>query len=236
VASTENLTDSALVDTAATMLQAPTEDSLPAEVFYTADTEKQLDSLLADHPEDSMVQQPFFVKLYDTMTSWVTKVPAKQFVNGLVRVIAILLCGGIVVYLLLQAWIRIGAAREKNRFLTNTRLSVMDREVRLACQFIQDHFSDSSLDSNMICEQLVTGQGFLQALFEKELGMSVEDFISQVRVHALQKALEQDPGMQLRGVESDYGFNSFEELEQTFVKITGVTCADFARSYAGKNM
>lgn len=119
---------------------------------------------------------------------------------------------------------------EKKRFMTNTRLSIMDKEVRRACKHIEKRFDDPELTMEAICEELVTGKAFLDALFHKELGMSVSDFVDQVRINRARLILESKSDADPTWVASQIGFRTMEGFLETFERITGTTYVDYLRA------
>lgn len=110
--------------------------------------------------------------------------------------------------------------RERKRFLTTTRLSIMDKEVQKTCRYIEKHHDDPSMTVESICRDLVTGEAFLQALFEKELGMNVESFIEQVRVNRARMLLTKQPELSAREVGFLTGFGDETAFRETFRRIT----------------
>ena len=119
--------------------------------------------------------------------------------------------------------------RDVHRFMTSTRLSIMDKEVQRACRFLETHHADQSLTLDSIAEGLITGPAFLEALFRKELGMGVVDFLEQVRVNRVKYALTDSPNASLSTVAVAAGFETEDICEETFVRLTGLTVDEFRR-------
>lgn len=119
---------------------------------------------------------------------------------------------------------------EVKRFMTTTRLSVMDKEVQKACRFIENNFDDPELTVDKLCTALVTGNAFLTALFERELGMSVEDFIFQVRVNRAKILLKKDNTAEIDIVATKTGFTDTVQFKTTFEKLCGVSFEDYRKS------
>lgn len=122
--------------------------------------------------------------------------------------------------------------QDKARFMTTTRLSVMDKEVQKACRLIERKYVESSLTSRNVCDELVTGEAFLQALFKKELGMSIEDFISQVRINRSKILLNKNSGIGIDELVSETGFKDKDEFLYAFDKATGVGYEAFRKNMA----
>ncbi len=119
---------------------------------------------------------------------------------------------------------------DSKRFMTSTRLSIMDREVQLACKYMESHFDDPELSVERICEALVTGPAFLEALFDRELGMSVSEFLNQVRINRAKRVLIRQPNVTNDDLVSQIVFSDYELFQQKFKEISGVTIEEYQTS------
>jgi AraC-like DNA-binding protein len=117
--------------------------------------------------------------------------------------------------------------RDSRRFLTTTRLSVVDKEVQRACAFIEKNYANPDLTVNIMCDILVTGPAFLEALFQRELGMSIENFIVQVRMNRARIHLAGHPDEPLDELAASAGYSDGEAFSKAFLKVTGVTVEDY---------
>lgn len=150
--------------------------------------------------------------------------------HGAIRAVIIILSTitiGLVVRVLLKK-------RRQPLFLTTTRLSVMDKEVQKTCRYIEKNFADPGLCLDSICKELVTGAAFLEALFEKELGLGVSEFIGQVRVNRARVLIEKDPSMPLETAAIETGFASAEVFSTFFKAITGTSFKDYCALRASR--
>lgn len=111
--------------------------------------------------------------------------------------------------------------QERGRFMTTTRLSIMDKEVQRACRYIEEHYSDPALDIESICGALVTGGAFLEALFMKELGLSIAEFIAQVRINRAKIAIRKNPNLEADALARMVGYTDTNEFLARFETITG---------------
>jgi transcriptional regulator GlxA family with amidase domain len=123
-------------------------------------------------------------------------------------------------------WLR----KDTNRFLTTGRLSIMDKEVQRACDFIEENFSNPDLSIELLCSEMVTGEAFLNALFMGELGITVENFIDQVRVNRVKIFLNKDIGIDIEKLVSLTGFASGKVLQDIFLAITGIEFDAYRKS------
>jgi AraC-like DNA-binding protein len=125
--------------------------------------------------------------------------------------------------------VRISQKKAEKRFMTTTRLSLMDSEVRRACVHIEKHFSDPALTPGVVCAAVVTGESFLEALFQKELGMSIASYIAQTRIHHAKQLIKEKPAVEAVAVAAQAGFADVALFKTTFEKLAGHPFEDFPR-------
>lgn len=124
---------------------------------------------------------------------------------------------------------------DSRRFLTTTRLSVLDKLVQRGCRHIESNYSDPALTPETVCNSLVTGKAYLDALFMNELGINVQDFIVQVRVNAIKNRVSaplaaQQQSPDINEICAECGFADRAEAERCFAAVCGgVGIAEFAR-------
>jgi AraC-like DNA-binding protein len=140
---------------------------------------------------------------------------ARYGLHLVILLISAVLIGTLVLFLINRG--------EKRRFMTTTRLSVMDTEVQLACKHIEKRYQDPTLTIETLCRDLVTGEAFLQAMFERELGIRVEEFIAQVRINQSMHLIRTKPLSTPDEVAAATGFASSEDFLKEFQKIVGAT-------------
>lgn len=107
------------------------------------------------------------------------------------------------------------------RFLTTTRLSVMDKEVQRACRHIELHYNDPELNAKSVCEAIITGEAFLEAIMQRDLGVSVSEFITHVRINRARGILQENAETSKETIASQTGFPNVQEFEDAFRKVTG---------------
>ncbi|MBD3344988.1 MAG: helix-turn-helix domain-containing protein [Chitinivibrionales bacterium] len=130
----------------------------------------------------------------------------------------VLLISGGVIWLTISFYLR---NRQSKLFVSHTRLSIMDKEIRKACQYIEDNYDDPDLSIQKICDDLVTGEAFLEALFDRDLGMGVDDFIGQVRVNRAKIILSRTPEISTAELASRVGITKENDFYNLFKSITG---------------
>lgn len=117
--------------------------------------------------------------------------------------------------------------RESERFLTTMRLSVMDREVQRACKYMESNYNDHTLTVENMCGDLVTGRAFLETLFERELGVSVMQFLDQVRINRAKLFLKKGPDTSPEEMARRVGFLDKKAFLRTFDAVTGVSYSEY---------
>jgi AraC-like DNA-binding protein len=164
----------------------------------------------------------------------VVNIPVKQgrhfpFAKIIIR---LLICAGSLVVVVF-AFRFIKKQDAPKRFLTTTRLSIMDKEVQLACRYIEKNYANPDLSVTLVCKSLITGEAFLEALMQRDLGISVEEFIVHVRVNRVKLLLQKNQTLSAEVLAKETGFTNAETLCATFNKITGTTLETFI--HASKN-
>lgn len=137
-----------------------------------------------------------------------------------------------VMALIILLWliaVRIAGKKGEKRFMTTTRLSLMDGEVRRACVHIEKHFADPALTPGTVCAAIVTGEPFLEAVFQKELGMGIAGYIAQTRIHHARQVIRENPAAEAAAVAAQAGFSDVALFKTTFEKLTGFTFEDFVK-------
>lgn len=124
---------------------------------------------------------------------------------------------------------RIFGKKQEKRFMTTTRLSLMDSEVRRACLHIEKHFTNPTLTPAGVCAAIITGEPFLEALFERELGMSIAAYVDQVRIHHVKQLVRENPAADALTAASQAGFSKETDFEELFRKLTGTEFETFRK-------
>jgi methylphosphotriester-DNA--protein-cysteine methyltransferase len=178
------------------------------------------DSLNALSQRDSAAaalrrEKPSTTVRFSTITQWVAKTARRHPM--------LFAMAGIPAFFILL-WLivaRIAAKKADRRFMTTTRLSLMDGEVRRACVHIEKHYADPGLTPVSVCAAIVTGEPFLEALFQRELGMSIAAYIEQTRIHHAKRIAGENPSADASTVASQTGFPDAASLTALFKKTTG---------------
>ena len=119
-------------------------------------------------------------------------------------------------------------------FVATTRLSIMDKEVQTACRYIEKNYKNPELSLDNICESLVTGKAFLDALFHQELGLGVAEFITQVRINRARILIEKNTSVNADMAAGESGFKEVTTFTNAFAAIVGMPF-DLYRDARAKN-
>jgi AraC-like DNA-binding protein len=135
--------------------------------------------------------------------------------------------------IIIGAWLQFTLKKANQpAFVTTTRLSIMDKEVQTACRYIEKNFKNTQLSLETVCEALVTGKAFLNALFKQELGLSVEDFIIQVRINRARMLIEKNTSVDAQTAASETGFEDVSAFAESFHSIVGAPFEQYRDSRA----
>jgi len=120
--------------------------------------------------------------------------------------------------------------KKKKRFMTDVHLSVLEKVVQQGCFYIESNYANSDLSLAMVCNHLVTGEAYLDALFVQDLGINVTDFIARVRVHNLKGALAAGSALS-QDIEAaciQCGFAGRAAAEEHFVRVEKMGIEEYA--------
>jgi AraC-like DNA-binding protein/molybdopterin-binding protein len=137
---------------------------------------------------------------------------------------------GISILLIAATFYYFVTRKDARRFLTTTRLSVLDKMVQKACRYIESNYADQNLSVDAVARELITGAAYLDALFVKEIGIGVHDFIAQVRVNAIKNILAENPDTNIEDACSRSGFKDKSEAERYFKSLCKVEIWEYVKS------
>ena len=104
---------------------------------------------------------------------------------------------------------------------SNTR-AITDPAVALGVHFIYENISDSRLGNDDLAREAGISRSLFQRRFRKETGMTIRDFLIEVRL-AKAKALLQNSNLSLAEISEIVGFNRQSYLGYIFKKQLGIT-------------
>jgi AraC-like DNA-binding protein len=199
-------------------------DSTLRALLATLEKEDSLNALaqrdtVSAQQKKSRVKKSSVIKSWQNLVRTTRKHPVTSAAAGAVAL----------AFLLWLIALRIAGKKADKRFMTTTRLSLMDSEVRRACVHIEKHFADPALTPGIVCAAVVTGESFLEALFQKELGMNIASYIAQTRIHHTKQRIKENPAAGAQDMAAQAGFADVAMFKTTFERLTGFTFEDFPR-------
>jgi len=106
----------------------------------------------------------------------------------------------------------------------------MDKEIKIACNYMEKNFRDPELSVSSMCEALVTGAAFLEVLFNNELGMSVDNFLTQVRMNRALEIIKKEDTISIDDLILRIGYTNSKDFSNSFEKVTGKSFSEFQRT------
>ncbi|MBN2188808.1 MAG: helix-turn-helix transcriptional regulator [Chitinispirillaceae bacterium] len=200
-------------------------DSTLRALLATLEKEDSLNALSQLDTTAALLQKKNPGKKYGVKERWQNLV---RTARGHPRPFVVAGVTALIILLLLVA-LRIAGKKADKRFMTTTRLSLMDSEVRRACVHIEKHFADPALTPGIVCAAVVTGESFLETLFQKELGMNIASYIAQTRVHHAKQMIKENPAVEAPSVAAHSGFADTALFKTAFEKLTGYPFENFPR-------
>jgi methylphosphotriester-DNA--protein-cysteine methyltransferase len=161
------------------------------------------------------------LRLFEGLLTWIKRLPPWTLPAA---------GTGMLLFALSFIAVRTTGSRAEKRFLTTTRLSLMDGEVQHACLHIEKSYADPALTPARVCADLITGEAFLEALFSRDLGMGITGYIDQVRIHRAKQFARANPGADIQTVAMQVGFVEVNRFEEQFKKLTGKTFEEFPKA------
>ena len=102
------------------------------------------------------------------------------------------------------------------------------REIVNAAEFIHEHYGDKSLCIDQISMSIGLSSARLSVKFKNETGITVNEFITDVRMKKAQYLLKQTE-QKVYEIAESVGYSSGQYFSQLFQRMTGVTPAVFRR-------
>ncbi|MDR2728282.1 MAG: AraC family transcriptional regulator [Chitinispirillales bacterium] len=232
---TEIIHDTSLVKNEQSDSIPPVITEIAAEPETTAVTQA---ALPAEPPAAAVLEEvsqtipETIVNFDETVKQFFAENKALRWIKTHLLYLIFFFCSVIVI---IMAVLFFSTKKDGRRFLTTTRLSVLDKMVQKGCRYIESNYMDSNLMVETVCSELVTGAAYLNALFIKEIGIDVQSFIIQVRVNSIKNLLaESPPASDLGKICEQCGFKTSAEAREHFVKLCGVGIEEYRNSLAAE--
>lgn len=105
----------------------------------------------------------------------------------------------------------------------------LSSSVRAAQNYIDEHYAEKIyLDD--IAKAVLLSASYLSAIFKKESGITVTDYINSVRCNAAKELLKTTP-LSLPAIAEQVGYSDEKYFQHSFKKFVGITPAQFRRIY-----
>jgi len=104
--------------------------------------------------------------------------------------------------------------------------SAVGARVGLIMQHIRERYADKELTTKSIAESTYLSQTYMCALFKKETGKTVNEYITEVRLDRARELLK-DPRVKLYEVALSIGFTDANYFSSMFKKATGLTPSQY---------
>lgn len=124
------------------------------------------------------------------------------------------------------------AALSRKCTVKTTQITGVSREhdvIKTCVQYIQTHYS-GKITLKQLADLVHLHPNYLCGIFKKHIGISVSNYITSQRVHAVNTLL-QTTNLSLQQIADRTGFNSVSYLSRTFRKEYGIPPAAFAALY-----
>ena len=116
--------------------------------------------------------------------------------------------------------------------LQGTSSERFSRPVESAVSYIRRHYANPDLSMDEIAEHVRLSSGYLSANFKKEVGITVKNYITDVRIDAAKKMMDAG-NYRIYEISQAVGYRSSQYFSQAFQKKTGIFPKDYRRGEDG---
>ncbi len=102
-------------------------------------------------------------------------------------------------------------------------------EMETFCHYIEDNYANSDLSLNEVASIAGFNEKYFSSKFKKEVGVTFVDYLTNVRIEAAKKLL-QETNMKLVAISESVGYNNVEHFVRVFKKKVGVSPREYAKS------
>lgn len=101
--------------------------------------------------------------------------------------------------------------------------------VRKIMNYIRLNYSDTALSVNFLAQKFYMNKAYLCAVFRKETGKTLNEFIIETRIEAAKKLLQSDA--HIYEVSDMVGIRSSNYFATTFKRCTGISPSEYRENY-----
>lgn len=95
-------------------------------------------------------------------------------------------------------------------------------------RYIHGHYEKPDLSIQEIAGTVHLSVGYLSSIFRKETGMTIKNYLTELRINKAQELLEKD-GMKIGDVSRMVGYRSSQYFSQAFYKSVGILPTEYRR-------
>ncbi len=125
----------------------------------------------------------------------------------------------------IESWF-LAVARSAQAFLANRRREHSEWKAEEAKEFIRSHYMDPGLSLRTICSALSISKSYLSTIFKAHTGMTVVEFLTDVRMEAAKELLAAEV-LKSYEVATRVGFRDAHYFSLTFKKQTGISPTEY---------
>lgn len=113
-------------------------------------------------------------------------------------------------------------AKEDYTYINNNKSTTIDI-VKKAKKYIENNYSDFKLSLEEIAEEIFVNPSYLSKIFKKELGYSVVEFLTEIRLKKAKDMIDNHKELKLMDIAQKVGYNDQYYFSKCFKKQFGVT-------------
>ena len=99
--------------------------------------------------------------------------------------------------------------------------------IKRAVEFIQQQHHSATLDLEQAAAEACLSKYHFSRLFHRMVGISYQDYLTQIRIENAEQLLEQTPYLSLTRIAVRVGFGSLRNFEGQFKKVTGQSPSEY---------
>ena len=123
--------------------------------------------------------------------------------------------------------------KETSRFMENIKKEMNKKQHRLIAQakeYMQQHYSDSSLSIHQIAESIGISGTYLSSIFTEFTGENLISYLNSYRV-SIARDLLVNSQIIIKDIGFKTGFNTVQNFNRVFKRFTGMTPGDYRKQY-----
>lgn len=136
--------------------------------------------------------------------------------------------GGLLTHLQYEQFIASLLREAAASFRQKKQSLAQDKTIRFVTDYLRDHYSED-IFVDMLADKLNLTSGYLSSSFKAKMGISLTDYVSQLRVDKA-KLLLVDPALKIQDIAERVGYPNVNTFIRVFKKLTGQTPGDYRKT------